>query len=81
MLCDNCAWYRKNLPFCVNHPDPDNCDRFISLDDIKGCCGGRKCECGVDKAGGGVHSDWCPKADCGCGGNGECCGDDCDDCE
>lgn len=25
--------------------------------------GKTKCECGVDKAGGGIHSSWCPKGD------------------
>jgi hypothetical protein len=26
------------------------------------CICTKKCECGVDKTGGGIHSDWCPKS-------------------
>jgi hypothetical protein len=72
MKCDTCAWGQLNerLPYCESQLDPENCSKYYPYEDAKKDCDcGKKCakmcECGVDSTGG-IHSSWCPKADCNC---------------
>lgn len=66
-FCKDCVWAVTNekLDFCekMQHSYSTSCSRHyrITPDIIGKKNEGKKCECGAEAAGGGQHSDYCPK--------------------